>query len=102
MLMRMHLRRLHFLDTRIGMCFKVECEIAVFHNDRELEYFLVLDVLEREIIPFVTLKANLGSCEQIGERILEGLITAYGDDRPYKITVSEDGENGASTCWHGS
>lgn len=88
-----------FLRDRHRHLFKIECTIQVFHDDRELEFFLVKDLLETQVIPFVTMRSNLGSCEQQAERICDGLRTAYGDHRYYQITVSEDGESDGVVEW---
>lgn len=80
-----------FLKNTHRHLFKVSCELETFHNDRELEFFMVHMTLEREILPFVQLK--LESCEQMASRILDGLINAYGTHRYYSVVVSEDGEN---------
>lgn len=81
-----------FLKANHRHLFKVEAKISVNHDDRELEFFMVQDMLLKQIMPFIQL-GNLGSCEMIAERIATGLINAYGVDRDYSITVSEDGES---------
>lgn len=82
-----------FLRARHRHLFKWEAKVQVFHSDRELEFFMVQAAINRQILPFCTQLDNLGSCEQQAERILEGLINAYGPDRNYSVEVSEDGEN---------
>lgn len=82
-----------FLRHNHRHMFKMEAQVEVFHDDRELEFFMVAILLDREIIPYINLKSNLGSCEQQAERVLRGLIEAYGDNRFYSVEVSEDGEN---------
>lgn len=88
-----------FLKNLHRHLFKWEAEIQVFHDDRELEFFMVQALINREILPFCTQLLDLGSCEQQAERILKGLINAYGTDRSYLIGVSEDGENGARVTY---
>lgn len=82
-----------FLKNRHRHLFKWEARVEVFHDDRELEFFMVQMMINREVLPFCTALDNLGSCEQQAERILKGLINAYGADRNYSVEVSEDGEN---------
>lgn len=87
-----------FLKHRHRHRFYVESLIQVFHDDRELEFFIVQSHIEAEIIPFLP-HHNLGSCEQIAEQIMWGLINSYGDHRNYYVEVSEDDENSATSSW---
>lgn len=89
-----------FLRESHRHMFHVEATIEVFHDDRELEFFMVKDVLKHQIVPFVSLSGNLGSCEQQAERILTGLKNTYGDKRYMKVEVAEDGENGGIVEWN--
>lgn len=79
--------------------FKWVAKIEVRHEDREIEFFMAKDVVKKEIMPFIQLVDNLGSCEQQAERILNGLKKAYGDNRNYEVEVSEDGENAGIVGW---
>lgn len=79
--------------------FYVEASIEVKHNDRELEFFMVLDQLQYKIIPFMEMSDNISSCEDKAEYIANGLLDTYGEDRSYHIYVSEDDENGAGVMW---
>lgn len=87
-----------FLRNNHRHLFKVEAMIEVFHDDRELEFFLVQDLLNTEIVPYLGLRP-LGSCEQQAEDIMWGLVNAYGTERYYEITVGEDGENEATVTY---
>jgi hypothetical protein len=84
-----------FLRDRHRHLFHVEAEIQVKHGDRELEFLTVQDEVSSWVraLPF-----DLGhtSCEMLAERLLAGLRGLYGSDRSYRVTVSEDGENGAT------
>lgn len=82
-----------FLKNLHRHLFKVTAEIQVFHEDRELEFFMVKDNLKHQIVPFLNESLDLGSCEHQAERILQGLMNLYGPDRYYSVEVSEDGEN---------
>lgn len=88
-----------FLKNLHRHVFKVESLIEVRHDDRELEFFMVQENIEREIIPFLRVGGPLGSCEMIAENILWGLINKYGDDRYAMVEVYEDGENAGSAIW---
>lgn len=88
-----------FLKNRHRHIFKWEALIEVFHDDRELEFFMVKWALEQKVIPYIKLQSNVGSCEQQAERILEGLVNLYGAKRGYWVEVSEDGENGGGVIW---
>jgi hypothetical protein len=80
--------------------FKVELE--VFHDDRDVEFILFKRELERlyEEIDSSTpeLYLDFKSCEMIADD-LATYIMAHYPNRKMVITVSEDGENGA-TCYY--
>jgi hypothetical protein len=83
--------RIAFLEVPHRHLFKVEVTISVSHLDRELEFFLVKWALE-EFIEDGDMNNKI--CEMIGTDILDQhLLPLYGDDRYYKIIVSEDGES---------
>jgi Fe-S cluster assembly scaffold protein SufB len=88
-----------FLKLRHRHLFKWDAVIEVFHHDRELEFFMVKHVIKNEICQYVNMLDNLGSCESQANRILDGLIAHYSQDRVYQVTVSEDGENGGTVVW---
>ena len=75
--------------------FFVTCEIEVFHNDRELEFFMVLHRLEHYIKAVMIPNCDITtSCERFAEEILNYLIDTYGK-RKIKVEVSEDGKSSA-------
>lgn len=88
-----------FLKARHRHLFKWEASIEVFHDDRELEFFIVQNNVYKTILPFLRQRDNLGSCEQQAEIILGGLVNSYGPKRHYIVTVSEDGENSGTVIW---
>lgn len=90
-----------FLRHNHRHLFKWKATIQVFHEDRELEFFMVLAKINQMIIPFVQVHkgGNLGSCEMQAEFILDGLKNTYKDNRYYKVEVSEDGENTGIVVW---
>lgn len=84
-------KRIEFLENEHRHVFKIEVTISVTHLDRELEFFLVKWSLNDFI---KTGNMNHKSCEMIADDILnDHLIPKYGNDRYYKIVVSEDGES---------
>lgn len=91
-----------FLRRSHRHMFHIEVEISVEHDDRELEFFMVKMDWERHIRPFVFMLDNVGSCEQIAERILAGFIQAYGEHRIYAVKVAEDGENWGTVYYNAS
>lgn len=88
-----------FLRNSHRHIFKWQATISVTHDDRELEFFMVKNHIESQILPF-NLTGNLGSCEMQAEFILEGLVNKYGPTRHYIISVSEDGENDGLVEWN--
>ena len=68
--------------------------IQVFHNDRDIEFIQFKRWLEN---PYAggTLELNFKSCEMISDDLYEQIAGRY-PNRYIEITVSEDGENGAT------
>lgn len=76
--------------------FKVQLEIEVLHNDRELEYHTILRELGWMISEELLRAWNIGwSCEDVAQRILTWAKHKYPERTLYRVTVSEDGENGS-------
>jgi len=73
--------------------FKVELE--VFHDDRDVEFIQFKRWLE-SLYADGTLQLDFKSCEMICDDLADSINTKY-PNRKMTITVSEDGENGA-TC----
>ena len=73
--------------------FKVELE--VFHDDRDVEFIQFKRWLE-SLYADGTLQLDFKSCEMICDDLAETINTKY-PNRKMTITISEDGENGA-TC----
>ena len=90
-----------FLRHNHRHLFKWTAKIEVLHDDRELEFFMVMKDINVHIMPFLQMK-ELGSCEMQAEFILENLVNKYGPKRYYSVTVSEDGENDGSIEWNPS
>ena len=75
--------------------FKVELE--VFHDDRDVEFILFKRELEN-LYQEGTLKLNHRSCEMMADDIADYILVNY-PNRKLVITVSEDGENGATSYY---
>ena len=87
-----------FLKNLHRHLFKWEATIQVYHDDRELEFFMVQKQINTAIMPFLQMK-ELGSCEMQAEFILGCLVNEYGPRRRYTVAVSEDGENDGAVEW---
>ena len=70
----------------------IELQMEVFHDDRELEFILVVSALNT-MIEHTTWSQTV-SCEQIANCIIRWARENYGE-RDMKVSVFEDGENGA-------
>jgi hypothetical protein len=75
----------HIFHFRVG--------IQVFHNDRDIEFIQFKRWLEN--LYQGTLELNYKSCEMISDDLYEVIASRY-PNRDIEITVSEDGENGAT------
>lgn len=72
--------------------------IAVFHNDRDIEFIQFKRWLEN-LYSDGTLELDFKSCEMISDDLYEQIASRY-PDRDINITVSEDGENGATIYYN--
>jgi len=79
-----------FLKNLHRHLFKIKVKIQVFHNDREIEFFILKRKINK-ILPEIFSTSK--SCEGYALQLLEYLIELYGNEREYEITVSEDSEN---------
>lgn len=90
--------RIKFLESEHRHMFKVAAELEVFHDDRELEFFLV----KWDLNEFIKSgNQNHKSCEMIAREILEHLKAKWGAHRQLRVTVSEDGESDATVYYFG-
>lgn len=86
-----------FLKNLHRHLFHVKASITVGHDDRELEFFMVKRVMDEYLDFMLKEKKNIvGSCEMVATDLIYYLRIKYGDDRDYRVEVSEDGENSAS------
>lgn len=71
--------------------FKFRVEIEVVHADREVEFIMFKHNMEAIVDSW---GLEVGSCEMMCHDILSKLFAMY-PKRAVKVSVSEDGENGA-------
>jgi hypothetical protein len=77
--------------------FHFKVAIEVFHDDRDIEFIQFKRWLEK--LYQGTLELNHKSCEMISDDLYLAIASRY-PDRDIEITVSEDGENGATICYN--
>lgn len=71
----------------------IEVELSVTHEERELEFFMVLKRLNR-ILNTIPMTYVDCSCETIAEQVAKELQDLYGANRDITVKVLEDGEVG--------
>jgi len=86
-----------FLASPHRHMFHFEVTIQVFHSDRDIEFIQFKRWLEN-LYAGGTLELNFKSCEMISDDLYEQIAARY-PDRKIIITVSEDGENGATISY---
>jgi hypothetical protein len=86
-----------FLANEHRHIFHFNVAIEVTHNDRDIEFIQFKRWLEA--LYQGTLQLNYKSCEMICDDLYEVIATRY-PDRFVEITVSEDGENGATITYN--
>ena len=72
--------------------------IEVFHNDRDIEFIQFKRWLE-SLYSTGVVELNYKSCEMISDDLYQQIASRY-PDRDIHITVSEDGENGATIYYN--
>jgi len=88
-----NLQDVAFLANEHRHIFHFNISIEVFHNDRDIEFIQFKRWLEN--LYQGTLELNYKSCEMISDDLYEVIASRY-PGRDIEITVSEDGENGAT------
>lgn len=83
-----------FLGVPHRHMFHFRVEIDVEHNDRDIEFIQFKRWIER-LYSQETLQLDYQSCEMMAEALGEQISAKY-PGRNFNITVSEDGENGAT------
>lgn len=85
----------YFLKNLHRHTFVIETTIEVFHEDRELEFYMVKDYIDTLTNEIKQLQVSK-SCENICTMILDKLKEKYGTTRKYIVSCSEDGWNKAT------
>jgi len=83
-----------FLGVPHRHIFHFKVGIQVFHDDRDIEFIQFKRWLEKLYADGV-LELDYKSCEMMGSELAETIHNRY-PGRDMEITVSEDGENGAT------
>jgi hypothetical protein len=87
-----------FLGTPHRHIFHFNVAIEVFHNDRDIEFIQFKRWLEK-LYSQGTLELDYKSCEMLSDDLYNQIAQRY-PDRDIEITVSEDGENGATIYYN--
>jgi len=93
--------RVEFLRSPHRHVFNVEAQIEVFHDDRELEFFIVKESLDRfihttpQFLEVMHTYQSTMSCEQMAALVKDHLHALYGSNRLINVAVFEDDQNGA-------
>lgn len=89
----------NFLGHPHRHMFHFEVSISVEHNNREIEFILFKRWLESLYTSTESassvLNHNYKSCEMIARELIETIAAKY-PGRKYRVSVFEDGENGAT------
>lgn len=87
-----------FLGTPHRHIFHFNVAIQVYHNDRDIEFIQFKRWLEH-LYAQGTLQLDYKSCEMLSDDLYNEIATRY-PGRNIEITVSEDGENGATIYYN--
>lgn len=87
-----------FLATPHRHIFHFNVAIEVFHSDRDIEFIQFKRWL-LNLYSTGTLQLDYKSCEMLSDDLYEQIAYRY-PDRAIEITVSEDGENGATIYYN--
>jgi hypothetical protein len=87
-----------FLGTPHRHIFHFNVAIEVFHNDRDIEFIQFKRWLEH-LYAEGTIQLDYKSCEMLSDDLYNQIATRY-PERDITITVSEDGENGATIFYN--
>lgn len=86
-----------FLASPHRHMFHFNVAIQVFHTDRDIEFIQFKRWLDN--LYTGVLELNFKSCEMISDDLYQQIASRY-PDRDIHITVSEDGENGATIYYN--
>jgi hypothetical protein len=87
-----------FLASPHRHIFHFKVSIEVFHNDRDIEFIQFKRWLEN-LFKTNVMQLDNKSCEMISDELYEVIANRY-PERNIEITVSEDGENGATIYYN--
>lgn len=88
-------KQVKFLREYHGHDFICEVKISVEGLDRELEFFILRDYINKKILPkFINSKSN-NSCEHFAHEFLAEFIKKYGRKHTIIVKVTEDNIQGA-------
>ena len=87
-----------FLATPHRHIFHFNVAVQVFHNDRDIEFIQFKRWLENQYSQGI-IELNFKSCEMMSDDLFEIIASRY-PGRDIEITVSEDGENGATIFYN--
>jgi hypothetical protein len=91
-------KRMIYVTFQREGSFHFNVSIQVFHNDREIEFKQFKQWLENSFKSGV-MQLDYKSCEMISDELYHYIANRY-PDRDIEITVSEDGENGATIYYN--
>ena len=96
-----------FLEARHRHTFHVKAELAVSDSDREVEFFVFQEQIDKAIVHCygqgrdqLVYNLNRRSCETISEEIINALRSLHGYKGTLSVEVWEDNEVGASVTSH--
>ena len=75
--------------------FHFRVEVDVKHDDRDIEFIL----FKRELEAVIDYELKNMSCEMMANIFVDYIQSTYPDRTYISVTVSEDGENGATVTW---
>lgn len=89
-----------FLRAEHRHIFHVKAEVEVTHNDRDIEFILLKRHMEASVPKMLVALPSRRSCEDMAEWFIGDLFKNFAVSGGIKVTVSEDGENGATVYTH--
>lgn len=79
--------------------FYVQAKIQIFDDDRELEFIIVKDFIDKyfrdRFDNYHTYHMGDQSCEMVATDLLNQIKNEYGNNRKISVSIFEDNENGA-------
>lgn len=84
-----------FLRSTHRHKFKFRAEVQVFHDDRDIEFFMLQEDLMNNVWQEDNTDFDYKSCEMLARDVVNYIIQQY-PGCSVKVDCSEDGENGAT------